>query len=174
MPSSQGLQLSQLIRQKMDEMKKLCVGLDETTASRAPSGRWSPKQILSHLCGPEGVGLMPAIQAILEQDTPRLDIEVENPFFTGKRPQMTFAELLGEIEREYSRMADAVTSLSDEQLSRKAHVPLFKETPIGEHPTLAMWVRALGEHHMVFHIDHMREILQALGVGPAGAAAKTG
>ncbi len=163
MPSQQAAKSSQLIRQKMDEMKKLCEGLDEKTASRAPSKRWSPKQILSHLCGPDGVGLIPAIQTILQQDTPRLDLEPGNPFFTERRSGMTVAELLKEFEGEYTRMADLVAGLSDEQLARKAHVPALKETPMGEYLTLAVWVTALAERHVGFHIDHMREILQELG-----------
>lgn len=174
MPSSQGAQLSQMIHKKVEELKKLCEGLDETTASRAPSGRWSPKQILSHLCGPEGVGFMAGTRTFLEKDTPRLDIEAENPFFTEKRSRMTVAQLMTELEKEYGRMADFVTGLSEEQLARKAHVPLFKETPIGEYPSLAMWIHALGEHHMGSHIDHMREILAALGVGSAEKKGKAG
>ena len=172
MPSPKGAQLSQTIKQKVEELKSLCQGLDEKTASRAPAGRWSPKQILSHLCGPEGGGFLPTINLILEQDNPRLDIEAENPFYTGKRSQMTLAELLKEFEREYGRLADLASGLSETQLSRKVHIPLFKETPMGEHLTLAMWIGGLGEHHMRFHIDHMREILGALGVGPAGTESR--
>ena len=167
MSTSEGAQLSQMIRRKVEEFKKLCEGLDEDTASRAPSGRWSPKQILSHLCGPEGMGFFPTLQAILEKDTPRLDIEAENPFFSERRARMTLAELLSEIDREYGRIADLAAGLSEGQLSRKAHIPLLKETPLGEYPTLAVWIRAIGEQHVGFHIDHLREILQGLGVVPA-------
>jgi hypothetical protein len=156
--------LSIVIRQKMEEMKALCKGVDEDAASRAPVGRWSPREILSHLCGPEGIGFFPTIQTILEKDTPRLDIEAENPFFTENRSRMTLKELLSEFEKEYSHMADVVEGLSEKQLSRKAHIPLLKETPIGEYPTLAMWVQAIGEYHLGSHIDHMKEILQAIGV----------
>ena len=163
MSSQQAAQLSKVVRQKMEEMKKLCEGLDEKTASRAPSGRWSPKQILSHVCGPDGVGLIPAIQTILQLDTPRLDLDPGNPFFTERRSGMTVTELLKEFEGEYIRMADLVAGVSDEQLARKAHVPAFKETPMGEYLTLATWVTALAERHIGFHIDHMREILQELG-----------
>ena len=79
---------------------------------------------------------------------------------------MTVAELLKEFEGEYTRMADLVAGLSDEQLARKAHVPAFKETPMGEYLTLAVWVTFLTERHVGFHIDHMREILQELGATP--------
>jgi hypothetical protein len=174
MPSLDGAQLSQIIHRKIEDLKTVCKGVDENTASRAPAGRWSPKEILSHLCGPEGAGFMPAFRAILEQDIPRLDIEAENPFFTGNRSRMTFDQLLGQVEREYDRMAELATGLSDKQLTRKAHIPLFKEAPFGEYPTLAVFIRALGEHHLGSHIDHLREILQALGVAPAGKKNQAG
>lgn len=164
MSTPEGTKLADIVRQKTGEMNKLCKGLSEETASRAPAGRWSPKEIISHLCGTEGVGLLPAVRLFLEQDMPRLDIEAENTHFTGKRSRMTFSELRQEFEKQYTQMADLVSGLSEEQLSRKAHIPLFKETPMGEYPTLATFVGALADHHMEFHITHLREILLALGV----------
>lgn len=162
MATSEGAQLARNIRQKVDEFKQICQGIDESLAGRAPAGRWSPKQIVSHLCGMEGAGLMPMVRAILEQDTPVLDIEAENPFFTGKRTSMTLAELLSEFEREYGRLAEVIGELSLEQLKRKAHVPLFKETPLGEYPTIAGLIGGLAEYHVGFHTNHMREILKEI------------
>ncbi len=164
MTTPEGAQLAQGIRRHAEEFRKLCEGLDEGIANTAPGDRWSPKQIVSHLCGPEGAGFMPTFRAILDQDDPRLDIEVENPFFTGKRTSMTFAELLADFDREYGRMADLVEGLSGEQLGRKADIPILKESPLGEHTTLAGWIEALSEYHMVFHINHMKEVLRELGV----------
>jgi hypothetical protein len=77
---------------------------------------------------------------------------------------MTLSELLSQFDQEYSRIADLVAGLSDEQLNRKAHIPLLKEMPLGEHPNLAMWVEAIGQYHLAFHIDHLQEILQSLGI----------
>jgi hypothetical protein len=167
MASAEGARLAQTIRQKLEEMNRVCAGLDEAKASRAPAGRWSPKEIISHLSGPEGIGLLPAFQAILTQDTPRIDIEVAESYYTGKRPQMTFAELFSQFNKEYGSIAELVTGLSDEQLARKAHIPLFKELPMGEYPTLAMFVMALAQFHLDEHINHMKEILAALGAASA-------
>jgi hypothetical protein len=166
MSTSKGTQLAQAVRQKKEVMSALCKGLDEKIAATAPADRWSPKQILSHLCGPEGSSKLSTIRTILEQDTPLVDLKAENPFFTEKRSKMTMAELLSEFETGYLQIADLVKNLSDEQLARKAHIPLFKDTPFGEYPTLGMFVDALAEHHMEFHINQMREILQTLGVKP--------
>lgn len=166
MPNIEGVRLSQSVRRKVEEMKSLCEGIDEETATRAPSGRWSPKQIISHLCGPEGGGVITIIRTILEQDTPRVDIEAANPFYTEKRGSMTLRELLMQFERDYLQIAELVEGLTAEQLGRKAHIPLLKETPMGEYPTLAGFVSTISEYHMDFHIKHMREILEALRSNP--------
>lgn len=46
-----GEKLAGLVRQKMGEVLDLAKDLNEETASRASKGRWSPKQIVSHLNG---------------------------------------------------------------------------------------------------------------------------
>jgi len=164
MAGQDGKEIAQEVRAKMVEFKKSCEVLDEDNSSRPPEGRWSPKQIISHLCGPEGIGLFPTLKAFLEQDTPEIAIKAEDPYWSGKRSKMSLAELLAEFDREYSRMATLVEGLSEEQLSRRAHIPMLKDSPLGEYPTLAQWVVGLSNYHIGFHNDHMREILQALGL----------
>lgn len=50
MATATGNELARAIRQRIEELKEVCEGLDESEASRAPEKRWSPKEILSHLC----------------------------------------------------------------------------------------------------------------------------
>ncbi|MDA8104587.1 MAG: hypothetical protein M0Z71_04330 [Nitrospiraceae bacterium] len=164
MPASEGTRIVRSIRKNVEAMERLCSGVDEVTTSKRPADRWSPKEIISHLCGREGIGMLPAVRSFIEQDTPRLDLHPEDPFFTGSRARMTFSGLLDTFGREYRQIADFVADLSAEQLQRKAHVPALKDAPMGEYPTLSDFLIVLVEHHLEFHINHMKEILQALGV----------
>lgn len=162
MATSRGNQLAQDIRRKVQGLKHLCEGVDESLASRAPKDRWSPKQILSHLSGPEGTGHLPILRAFLDSDIPTIDLDTENPFFTENRARMSFSELVAECEKNYERVANLAAELSEEQLGRKARIPKLKDSPLGEYPTLEGMISGLGEYHVQFHIDHLREILVAL------------
>jgi hypothetical protein len=166
MDTPDGTRIAGEIRRKVDEFRRLCEGIDNETASRAPEGRWSPKQIVSHLLGGEGAGLRPVLNAFLDQDTPRLDLEPGNDHFTEDRARMSFGELLKAFEAQYGNLADFVARLPSEQLSRKAHMPALKDSPLGEYPTLGVFVSGLAGYHIAYHRDHMAEILTALGVVP--------
>lgn len=162
MATSRGNQLAQEIRQKVAALKQVSQGVDENLASRAPTGRWSPRQILSHLCGPEGVGHLPILRAFIDSDTPMIDLITGNPFFTEIRARMSISELVAKCEMNYQRIANFAAELTEKQLARNAHIPKLKDSPLGEYPTLDGMISVLGVYHVQDHTDHLREILAAL------------
>lgn len=161
MSTETGAQLAEGIRAALAEFKAVCAGVDEDVAGRAPAGRWSPKEILSHLAGPDGAGLE-LFESFLNADTPHIDMVPERTYFTDARRAMSFARLLALVERKYEGVAAYAEGLGGEQLSRKAHIPLFKETPLTEYPTLAALIGGLGQGHVRMHADHLRQVLAEL------------
>jgi hypothetical protein len=162
MITSRGNELAHVIRQKVAALKQVCQGVDENLASRAPTDKWSPKQILSHLCGPEDVGHLPILKAFVDSDTPMIDLDIGNPFFTENRARMSVSELVAECEMNYQRIANFAAELTEKQLARKAHIPKMKDSPLGEYPTLDGMIYGFGAYHVQSHIDHLRGILAAL------------
>jgi hypothetical protein len=167
MATSRGKELAKLIRQRVADLKQVCQGVDEGLAVRAPAERWSPKQVISHLCGPDGIGHLPFLKAFLDSETPLIDLVTEDPFFTQKRAAMSFSGLVAECELNYEHVAGFAEELNEVQLARTAHIPKLKDTPLGEYPTLDGMIYGLGEFHLQFHIDHLCEILAALRSGQA-------
>lgn len=163
MASAKAAELGQEISKKIVVLKEACAGLDEETAAKAPAGRWSPKEILSHLVGPKQGAYLRLLQIFLEKETPTIDMNPGDPFLTKEREQTTFSRLLAEIEDQYQKIADFARDLTDEQLARTAHIPHFKDSPLGEYPSLAGMINGLGVYHVQMHIDQMREIRQELG-----------
>lgn len=162
MATAQGMQLISLLNTHMADFKAACENIDDMMASQAPEGRWTPKEILSHLCGPEGIGFLDGIRRFVEEDTPRIDMVPEQTFMNARRAASSFAALLADMVAEYARIADYLATLSDDQLARKAHIPMLKESPFGEYPTLALWVQAMADYHIAFHRDHLLEIVREL------------
>ena len=162
MAKTRGEQLAEVIRGKVAGLKQACEGVDEKLASRVPAGGWSPKQILSHLCGAEGAGHLPLLKAFIESDTPRVDLHIGNPFFSDHRAAMRFGELVAECESNYRRVAEFAAGLTEEQLARKAYIPEMKESPLGEYPTLDGLIFGLGEFHIQDHTDQLRRSLETL------------
>lgn len=114
------------------------------------------------LSGPEGTGHLPLLKAFLDSDTPTLTLDAGNPFFSENRARMSVGELVAECEKNYERVANFAAGLSEAELGRKAHIAELKDSPLGEYPTLEGMISGLGEYHIQFHIDHLREILAAL------------
>ena len=64
-------------------------------------------------------------------------------------------------------MVGFVEGLTEAQLARTVHIPVLKETPLGEFPTLAAMINVLGEYHIQSHIEHLQEIMAELAAkGP--------
>ena len=161
MVSATAMSLRDALAQKVRELAEAVAGIDEQAAARRPSeGEWCAKEVLSHLCGDEGESFVTGLRRFVEEDTPLIGVVAGLPYYSPRRQGMTVAELLSAVEQRYEEMAGFLGGLSDEQLARKARIPLLKETPIGEYPTLGQWAGALINFHLADHINQIGKARQ--------------
>jgi hypothetical protein len=154
-----GSELAQAIRSTQAELLALCTGIDESAADRAPEGRWSPREILSHLAGSEQSGIVPMLRRLLDEDMPRLDLNPGQANLSAERRAMPFAKLVELVAQSYEDVARFAEGLDAEQLARAAHFPALAQSPLTEHPTLGALLGGFGQYHVKMHIDHLREVL---------------
>jgi hypothetical protein len=159
MPSATAARLAESIRATIKELRAACAEVDEAAAGRAPEGRWTPREILSHLAGPEGPGLVAMFRRLLDEDEPRIDLVPEQTYMTGERSAMPFALLVDKAAQKYEAVARFAEERSEEQLARTAHVPVLAKSPMGERPSLAALLGGFGQYHVAMHIAHLRDVL---------------
>ncbi len=163
MVSEAGTSLRDALGQKMDELSEALNGLDEAKAGqRAADAEWCCKEILSHLMGDEGDDVLAPMRQIIEEDTPLIGIVTGLPYYTPDRQTMSLTEMRGAVSSRYRELAEFVGGLTDADLARKARVPLFKETPIGEYATMAQFVGALN-FHLTDHISQISNAREQVG-----------
>ena len=142
-----------------------------------PRGDGRQRRSFPIFAAPREIGPVAAFRLFIEKDVPEIDLEPGNSFFSDTRAKMTFADLLREFESTYKERADFVAGLGPEQLGRKGHIPALKGSPLGDYPTLGALFQGIGEYHLTFHIDHMRETSRPSGLPQnlraAGKAARS-
>jgi hypothetical protein len=152
-----GPELKQQLESKVSEIKELVSRVEESRASQAPAaGEWCVKEVLTHL----GVGsaVSARYKRIVEEETPFIEISLGQSNFDEQQRARPVGAILGDVVARYSEVADYLGSLSGEQLQRKAHVPLFKETPFGEYPTLEQLASGLINFHMAAHASQLQNL----------------
>ena len=157
MVSAAATSLRDALRAKIQEIEEAAAGIGEEAAARRPSeGEWCVKEVLSHLCGDEGVGFPAGLSRFVEEDTPLIGVVAGLPYYTPKRQGMTVGDLLSAVRSQYQEMAGFLAGLTDQELARKGRVPLLKDTPIGEYPTLGQWAGAIINFHLMDHVNQIR------------------
>ena len=157
MVSQAATSLSEALGQKIRELEEVASAVGKEAAGRRPGeGEWCVKEVLSHLCGDEGVGFPAGLSRFVEEDTPLIGVVAGLPYYTPKRQGMTVGDLLSAVRSQYQEMAGFLAGLTDQELARKGRVPLLKDTPIGEYPTLGQWAGAIINFHLMDHVNQIR------------------
>ena len=156
--SQTGSALAETLKAKVSELEEALAGVTDEEASRPLDGDWTIKHVLSHLFGPEGVGLVGRLHRFIDEEMAALQVNVNDPVFTPERQQMSYEQLLGAVRNQYADMASFLEACTDEEFARRAQLPdSFKDSPLTNTPTLAQWCMGLIQFHLAGHITQIRE-----------------
>jgi hypothetical protein len=155
-----GPNLQQQLQAKVQEVKQAVAGLNEDQAQKPPAdGEWCAKDVLAHLTNGETAVQMYEMNRFLEESTPDLGLTPGTISEEAARSNST-QQLLSKFETQYAELGMFFAGLSEDQMSRKAHIPFLKETPLGEYPTLGQWAGAIVNFHLADHIQQLRNCSQ--------------
>lgn len=124
---------------------------------------WSPRDIITHLMGTLERNTYRALQAIIADDVPPVPFEGGNPYRSPETRAMTLAQLLDRLETLEERLEELVSSVSDEQLARKARMVRPDGTFVREISFLETAHRAFTAHWPE-HTKQLYAIREELGV----------
>jgi hypothetical protein len=146
------------LNSKVQDLQDALAGVTEEEARLPLDGDWTIRQVLSHLLGFEGPGLAARLQRIIDEDTPALAVNVDDPSYTAARQQMSYAQLLDAVREQYAGFATFLQNCTDEQFARRARLPeYFKASPLTDTPTLAQWSMGLIQFHLAGHTAQIRD-----------------
>jgi len=134
--------------------------------SDAP-GEWTTRQVLCHLLGDQGEKPVAVLQSFTVGSLPVIDIKPGHAPVTPERQKMTLAQLREALETQRRGILSYLDSLENEDLGRKAKIPLFKQFMGTDEIALPVYVGAMFDYHWNDHAGQIAKIRKANGLPDA-------
>lgn len=156
---TQAASLKEQLDKRIQEIEAAVAAIDDSRASDAPAeGEWCVKEVLSHLAGSEAESFTDGAKRFLEEDEPQLDVTPGETYFGDQRQDAGVGQLVNGLTTQYRELSRWVGGLTDEQLERKARIPGLKETPLGENPTLGVFLGGIINFHLTAHVQQLQNL----------------
>lgn len=136
--------------------------------SDAP-GEWTTRQVLCHLLFEPGWRPGPVLFSFATTDLPVIEIKPGQVYLNPERQMMTLRQFENALERHRQEALAYLETLGDEDLQRKARIPLFKPLLGSDEITMPTWARVLFAIHWGDHADQLAKIRKAVGLPEATA-----
>jgi hypothetical protein len=134
-------------------------------------GQWTTRQVLCHLLGAPGWRPVPVLASFADpgrSPLPVIEIKPGESHLTPERQMMKLQQFKNALARHRREVFDYLEVLSDEDLQRKARIPLLRRLVDTDEVTIPMWVAAIFVTHWSDHVDQLAKIRKAVGLPEAG------
>jgi hypothetical protein len=134
--------------------------------SDAPA-EWTTRQVLCHLLGAPGWRPVPVLSTFATAELPLIEIKPGQTHVTPERQVMRLHQFTNGLDRHRREVFEFLERLGDEDLQRKARIPLFKQVLGTDEVTIPTWVGAFFGVHWGDHAGQLAKIRKAVGLSEA-------
>jgi hypothetical protein len=131
-------------------------------------GEWTARQVLTHLLFPRDADIVTLMKSFADRDLPLIELEAGDSFMTPERRAMTLDELVGALDAQRRAVLAYLRSLTEDDLARKARIPLFKTFMGTDEIPLSVFIGAMFEYHWNDHAEQLAKIRDAVGLPAVG------
>lgn len=148
-------------------------GMDCHMERTTGPGEWTTRQVLCHLLGAPGWRPVPVLSTFVKAEPgesvelPVIDIQPGQCHVTPERQMMKLQQFKNAIDRHRREVFEYLQTLPDDDLQRKARIPLFKQFLGTDEVTMPIWVGAYFVVHWGDHVGQLAKIRQAVGLPEA-------
>jgi len=130
-------------------------------------GEWTTRQVLTHLLFPPSWDMVALLTSFAHTDLPVIAIEAGDPCLSPERRTMTLPQLVAALDAQRRAVFDYLDTLSENDLTRMARIPLFKAFMGTDEVPLPAFVGAIFEFHINDHASQLAKIRDAVGLPAA-------
>jgi len=143
----------------------------EAHLERTPApGEWTARQLLCHLLFEPGFDPVPLLESFAAVELPVVEITPGVATVTPERQRMTLPELTAALDAQRQAVFAYLETLDEDELERRARIPIFKPLIGTDEITLPIFVGAMFERHWNGHADQLAQIRRAVGLPVARGA----
>ena len=128
---------------------------------------WTARQVLCHLLGEPGWRPVSVLSTFATTELPLIEINPGQTHVTPERQMMRLQQFTKALDRHRREVFEYLESLGDEDLQRKARIPLFKEFLGTDEVTIPTWVGVFFGAHWSDHAGQLAKIRKAVGLPEA-------
>src|SRR3984893_14140435 len=140
--------------------------------SDAPA-EWTTRQVLCHLLGAPGWRPVPVLSTFATAELPFIEIKPGQTHVTPERQVMRIHQFTNGLDRHRREVFEFLERLGDEDLQRKARIPLFKQVLGTDEVTIPTWGAAFFGVPWGDHLGQLAKIGKAVGLSDARELAVT-
>ncbi|MEX2223388.1 MAG: DinB family protein [Candidatus Rokuibacteriota bacterium] len=130
-------------------------------------GEWTTRQVLCHLLGEPGWRPVPVLARFTTADPPVIEIKPGQTQVTPERQMMKLQQFKNALDRHRRETFQYLETLGDEDLERKARIPLFAQLLGTDEVAIPAWVGTFFVVHWGDHAGQLAKIRTAVGLPEA-------